>query len=172
MPLRAWTSLALLSGLLGAAALPAALPAGDAAVSLEPGRRLLAEVAGPHHFERCVGVTDHLRISSLSFNPDPVKPDSMLKVDVTGTLDEFIDGGSAKLTVTYYGVPLAVVSFDLCKQFGIVCPQKAGAAFEGTISYHVPAIPLSGVTLDVEIDVADKKGVSISCIKTQAKVTS
>ncbi|KAG8463214.1 hypothetical protein KFE25_011211 [Diacronema lutheri] len=160
------------STLLAAAALLALV--GGRALPVEPpaSRRLLGEVMGPHHFERCPGVTDHLRISAMDFDPDPVKPDAELRVAIAGTLDREVDGGAAKLTVSYYGVPLAIVAFDICKQFGIVCPKKAGTPFNGRISYHVPTIPLSGVTLDVQIDVTDAKGAQISCIKTQAKVAS
>jgi hypothetical protein len=129
------------------------------------------DLADPHHpFDRCPGVTDHLRISAMDFTPDPVKSDATLRVAVQGTLDEDILGGSAKLTVSYYGVPITSVDFDICKQFGITCPRKAGEQFEGVIMYKVPTIPLTGVTLDVEIDVSDKAGKPISCLKTQAKV--
>jgi hypothetical protein len=33
-------------------------------------------------------------------------------------------------------------------------------------------VPLSDVTVDVQIDVADRLGKSVSCIKTQAKIAS
>lgn len=169
--MRRTVALLAAAGLLGAAALPGAQLVPDGELE-RGGRRLLAEAAGPHHFERCAGVVDHLRISELSFDPDPVRPDATLRVRVAGKLDEPVEGGSAKLTISYYGVPVAMIAFDICAQFGISCPQKAGTPFHGLIAYPVPDIPLSGVTLDVQIDVVDAKGRPISCIKTQAKVVA
>jgi ribose 5-phosphate isomerase len=91
---------------------------------------------------------------------------------VNGTLDRPLSGGEVKLTISYYSVPLTVVTLDVCKQFGVSCPQKGGAHFRGAITYRVPMVPLSDVTVDVQIDVADRLGKSVSCIKTQAKIAS
>mmetsp|Transcript_28872 Transcript_28872/g.84641 ORF Transcript_28872/g.84641 Transcript_28872/m.84641 type:complete len:152 (-) Transcript_28872:373-828(-) len=148
--------LALLCALAGLVAPTLALPVG---------------LGGPDHpFDVCPDTVDHLHIASISFDPDPIQSAHALHVTVKGRLDEAITGGSAKLTVSYYGVPVASISFDICSEFGVQCPQKAGTPFAGTISYNVPAIPLSGVTLDVQIDVKDAGGKPITCIKTQAKV--
>ncbi|KAJ1622782.1 hypothetical protein T492DRAFT_1059951 [Pavlovales sp. CCMP2436] len=164
-----WRALALVAALAVACALPVAIP--EAAPS---NRRFLstssAPLTGPHTFERCAGVADHLGISAMDFNPEPVRPNHDLVVAVNGTLDRSLGGGVVKLTISYYTVPLTVLTLDLCKQFGISCPQKGGTPFRGVITYNVPTVPLSDVTVDVQIDVSDKQGKQISCIKTQVKV--
>mmetsp|Transcript_5889 Transcript_5889/g.16057 ORF Transcript_5889/g.16057 Transcript_5889/m.16057 type:complete len:158 (+) Transcript_5889:66-539(+) len=141
-----------------------------------PAARTLPVAAGlsatEHPFEVCPDSVDHLHIRSLQFTPDPVSPEATLRVDIKGTLDEDVSGGKATLDISYYGVPLTSISFDLCTNFGITCPQKQGSDFEGHITYKVPAVPITGVTLDVQIHVEDEHGKPISCIKTQAKVVS
>lgn len=123
-----------------------------------------------HDFQICPGVADHLHIASLEFMPDPIKPESTLHVVAKGTLDIAVSAATVKLAVSYYGVPVTSKSFDGCASFGLKCPQKAGTQLTGTIDYHIPNIPLSGVTLDVQIDVVDGQDKPISCLKTQARV--
>lgn len=152
-------------------ALLAAMAAGLAqALPLPPRSPVGAEPGAHHPFERCAGVKDHLRVSQMDFLPDPVLPDTDLRVSIAGNADVDLFAGVAKLAVSYYGVPVTSLTFDACTQFGITCPMKAGSDFKGGIQYRVPAIPLTGVTLDIQIDVIDASGNPISCLKTQAKV--
>jgi hypothetical protein len=111
-------------------------------------QQLLERLAQPglgHSYEKCPGAPDHLGISSLEIDPDPIRSDAPLRVTFAGTPDVPIEGGNGRLDVSYYGVPLASLAFDFCKSLSINCPRKAGEPFKGVMAYHVPVVPLTGV---------------------------
>lgn len=129
-------------------------------------------VADARHFRACHGAasSERVHISSLTFEPYPARPGSHLLVTVKGVHDDEIKGGRAELRASYYGMPVASFDIDLCSDFGLSCPHRAGS-FQGTLKYQIPQLPISGITLDLHVDVLNAAGVSIGCIRTEALIT-
>lgn len=125
-----------------------------------------------HNFTICDGVKDELKIHSLIFNPDPIKPHTVLSVKAKGTYigTKVTTGGEVKLSISYYGVPVASKEFDVCTHFGLKCPLDPGANVVAELDYRIANIPLSGVTLDVQIDITDQDADEITCLNTKADV--
>jgi C1A family cysteine protease len=103
-------------------------------------------------------------ISSVSLSSDSPAPGKPLTVNFDGKPDQDVSGGTAKLDVKAFGVTVATISFDVCKDMGITCPLKSGAAFKASITYTVPAAAPSGIKATCEVAFTDTSGKELSCV--------
>jgi len=133
---------------------------------------LLVAAAAAHSFTHCDSSVDHLGLSALTLSPDPPAAGKVLTVNLAGHTDEAVTGGTAALKVSVYGITIATISFDVCKDMGIACPLAANSAFNGKITYTIPSAAPSGVTAQAQVTVTDVKGLKLSCINIGVTIGS
>jgi len=123
-----------------------------------------------HDFSVCPGATDQLGVGAVILTPDPIESGQSLTVKMSGTSAIGITGGTANLEVKAFGVKIADLKFDLCKDVGIKCPTTPGQAWTGEITYAIPAEAPAGIKAHAEIKIADAAGAALSCFDVVAKV--
>ena len=131
---------------------------------------LLFAGAAAHDFSTCA--TDKLSLATIDLTPDPPVKGQDLKVTMTGKPTVAVSGGTAHLTVKAFGITIATKDFDLCKDMGVTCPQPAGSAFSGSLTYTIPSAAPAGVTADCQVDVTDPAGNKLGCYTLKVKIGS
>jgi C1A family cysteine protease len=127
-----------------------------------------------HEFKTCSD-QDHLRITSVSFSEELVKPGSTLEVTINGQPDvEVSKKAQAQVDLRIMGVKLYSETVDLCSEFEVSCPLEAGKPFTAKMNYQVPS-EVPSVTMDMSVKVFDQgpNGIKsdISCFKTEVRVS-
>lgn len=126
---------------------------------------ILAAVVYAHDFTLCSGVDDHLGVTTVDFNPDEPAGGELLQVTLLGTNDEEVSGGTAKFTVTAFGIKVADISFDLCKDMGLTCPVAAQTSWKAGLNYTLPKLPIpAGLKADGQLVVTSTAGAELSCL--------
>merc|ERR1719267_540910 len=132
----------------------------------------LSAVASAHDFSVCQGATDHLGVDSVSLTPDPPVAGGNLAATFAGKTDSStsFSAGTATLKVSAFGIVIATVQFDMCKDMGVTCPIKASDVWTGSLTYAIPSAAPSGVSATAEADMVDGDGNKLSCITMQAQI--
>jgi len=130
----------------------------------------LLGAAAAHDFKLCNGAADQLGVAEMSLSPDPVEAGQPLTVQMSGTTQVDITGGTAALEVKALGIKIATLDFDLCKDVGVTCPTKAGSAWKGGITYQIPPEAPAGIKAEATITVTDANGQEVSCFQVDAKI--
>jgi C1A family cysteine protease len=133
---------------------------------------VLAAFANAHDFTKCSGVTDKLGITAVDLTPDPPVPGQDLKVQITATPTEAITAGTTSLDIKAFGVKIASLNFDLCKDMGLSCPIAAGKQIVGAVSYTIPSAAPAGITAEADATIKDGAGNELSCFTLSVKLGS
>jgi C1A family cysteine protease len=122
-----------------------------------------------HDFKECDS-TQHLHFSTITLNPDKPVPGQNLGVVLDGNSDITISGGKAELKISMFGIVIATIDFDVCKDLNITCPFNG--TFHGTINYMIPSSSPAGVTVQAQIKISDSTGSELDCINMDVTLGS
>ncbi|KAG0238344.1 hypothetical protein BGW42_005577 [Actinomortierella wolfii] len=94
----------------------------------------------------------------------PVQSGKSVCVDVVGSIDRRIEGGSAAVTASSGGTSYYNRVFDLCKDIdGISCPIAEGK-HTFTKCINIPGEAYPGMTVSVHASAHDQNGDTIFCV--------
>lgn len=125
-----------------------------------------ASQAAAHSFSKCGD--DSLHISAVTLDPDPPVVGKTLSVTFSGQAPKTVaitDGAAAQLEVQVFGITIATVNFDVCKDMGVSCPVAAGAPFKGTVTYQIPSAAPASTSATAKVMVKDASGAALSCVE-------
>ena len=81
-----------------------------------------------------------VQVDAVEQSPCPAPSGVTMRVDITGSAAEDVDGGTVDVTVYEMGFPFYTVSYDLCKW--VACPLQSGPVDIGVeveVPAHLPA---------------------------------
>ena len=131
---------------------------------------LLVALAGvsAHDFKTCA--TDHLGLTSITLNPDPPVAGGVLSAAFAGVPDQTLTGGTATLKVSAFGITIATINFDLCKDMGATCPNPKGQAFKAALKYQIPSAAPKGISATCKVTVVDTAKAPLGCYSLTTKI--
>jgi len=122
---------------------------------------VLAQVPIP--YDNCGAPTDHIKVTSATASQWPPVPGTPVTIDISGSLDETLQGGSYILQVSFDGFPIVNQQGSL-KDF----PNVTWPIPEGPVDIHqtitVPSIAPAGSTVVVNASALDTNGQELICI--------
>jgi hypothetical protein len=131
----------------------------------------LLGVAAAHDFTTCPGHQDQMGITAVNVFPDPAQVGKNIEVTVSGTTTVTVNPGAAvHLAVKLFDVTITHLNLDFCKDLGVVCPLASGTAWQGKITYLVPAQAPGGLTVDLELQLNNSDKSDIGCISLKEKL--
>eukprot|EP00823_Brevimastigomonas_motovehiculus_P000203 TRINITY_DN10315_c0_g1_i1.p1 TRINITY_DN10315_c0_g1~~TRINITY_DN10315_c0_g1_i1.p1 ORF type:complete len:242 (-),score=27.46 TRINITY_DN10315_c0_g1_i1:437-1162(-) len=119
----------------------------------------------------CSGASAHLKVSELSFSPDPLQKGKEVHVKFTGNLDEQVTGGTVHILAHYLGIKILDQTESLCKlaeQAGQKCPIAAQPITLDVKQVLPSAIPAGAY--DAQVNAIDQNGQEIVCVKGKVKI--
>jgi ML domain len=119
-----------------------------------------------HDFELCG--TDHLGISVVDIQPDPVNSGASFTVSVSGSPDQLISSGTLKLDIYLGSKDLYSLSYDICTEVGLTCPIQAGQPFTASITETLPKLPK--ITVKAVCTAEDSSGQQLTCVQTDVQI--
>jgi hypothetical protein len=74
------------------------------------------------------------------------------------------------LAVSYHGVSIADLTFDVCKDLGVACPIAPGTEWTASASYTIPSIAPAGIAVEVEANIKTANGDGLACVDMDVTV--
>lgn len=134
------------------------------------GTGLELEIVGDQPVD-CSGAGAHLKITKMSFSPDPPVKGQPIHVVAAGNLDKTITDGDVHIVVKYLGIKVLDNHSSLCsllEQAGQKCPVPA-QPLSIDISQPLPSSIPSG-SYEAQINAVDQNGQEVTCIKVKFKI--
>lgn len=119
----------------------------------------------------CGAAGDHFSNVQIALSPDPPQLGKPFTMDISGDLDEILEGGNANvdLNVKALGIINEPVSVSAPFSFSPGAPSGHQTITVGPV--NLPAIPLpGGIGVDGTIKLANAKNESVTCVKLALKV--
>lgn len=130
----------------------------------------LVGAASAHDFKVCDGASDKVGVQSVTFEPEPAQSGKDLTITIKAKPTETIESGNINFSAKAFGVEIASLDFDLCKQTGVSCPIQAGTELTASLTYPIPKEAPAGIKTEAEIKITSNDDTK-SCIDMDVKLS-